>query len=309
MVKITSSKSPSDPLTDSSAVCGKASCSKPVTGSSGGMQCDLCSSWFHEACTGLDRQQYTLLQNSDNLPYNCPGCVGHKAYRLVPNDEFETLVNRVGTLLSLFSSLEGKVDQIVVSLERAGLRTSVRSDDCINSTVSKDPPTLEAVPEDDKHTDVILNSVVSGEVVQTSVSAKAKRRKIKKSISTTKPKLREVTVGSVDTPSPETKAENPSTSLPKSFSCAPAVPTKEDMNSSTAPATATVTRAVNTPRRSDAFTDSSVIFRNISESSATLPKDRMLDDLHWFKLCVSKLLPPGFPGVTVRKLTRLGNIS
>ncbi|CAI2736920.1 unnamed protein product [Dicrocoelium dendriticum] len=67
-------------------------------------------------------------------------------------------------------------------------------------------------------------------------------------------------------------------------------------------------RGVNTPRRADSFTDSSVIFRNVTESEAVLPRERILDDIKWLKLCVSKLLPPGFPGVTVRKLTRLGNV-
>ncbi|CAH8484887.1 unnamed protein product [Dicrocoelium dendriticum] len=72
---------------------------------------------------------------------------------------------------------------------------------------------------------------------------------------------------------------------------------------------ASKTRGVNTPRRGDTFTDSGVIFRYVAESAAALPKERMLDDLQWFKLCVNKVFPSGFSGFTIRKLTRLWNIS
>ncbi|CAH8624160.1 unnamed protein product [Dicrocoelium dendriticum] len=57
-----------------------------------------------------------------------------------------------------------------------------------------------------------------------------------------------------------------------------------------------------------AVTDSSVIFRNVIESAAALPGELTLYDIKGLKLCVSKLIPPGFPGVTVRKLTSLGKV-
>ncbi|CAH8624858.1 unnamed protein product [Dicrocoelium dendriticum] len=67
-------------------------------------------------------------------------------------------------------------------------------------------------------------------------------------------------------------------------------------------------RSVNAPRRGDWYTDCSAIFRTATESSAVLPNDRMLDNLQCFRICATKILPPCFPGVTVRKLTRLGNL-
>lgn len=58
---------------------------------------------------------------------------------------------------------------------------------------------------------------------------------------------------------------------------------------------------MNTPRRGASFTDSNVIFTNVVESAAALPK-------RWFRMRLTKLLSPGFPVVTARKLTRLRNV-
>ena len=60
--------------TRSSAQCGKPGCSRPVTRSSGGVQCVSCSSWQHFICAGLSCTQAQELTQVDGGGYRCGAC-------------------------------------------------------------------------------------------------------------------------------------------------------------------------------------------------------------------------------------------
>ncbi|CAH8571812.1 unnamed protein product [Dicrocoelium dendriticum] len=285
---------------DSVYLCGLERCCIPVTDLSGGMQCDLCGRWFHEACTGLPADQYALLASNERFLYSCEDCFKLKAERFVTTkDCFDSLVSRLTNMERVFSllltTLDGKVEGLLDRLTPSVVHAQVKLADSNTQTDSVD---LTPYPATDCE-------LVGAEQLERTLPAKRKPSKKKKTVNLQNAVVSECTVDQVSTSLAEPSVLSPSVSPPKDSSYAasaskqPATQSHDSM---------TVARGVGTPRRSDSYTDSSVIFRNVTESTAALPKERMLADLQWFKICISKLLPPGFPGVTVRKLIRLGSV-
>ncbi|CAH8437901.1 unnamed protein product [Dicrocoelium dendriticum] len=335
-------------ISESNAVCGSGSCSKPVTDESGGMQCYVCNCWYHETCTDLSPDQYAMLSTSDSMLFNCLLCRRRRSTRLEVTEETSSNVGLGNQQLwSFLISLDRKVELLMrnmgVSIDVGSLKedtqlTSIAVDGNpteVMSTVSCVPAVQNASKG---ASDVVLEAVQSVTELIAPGPNKSKRKRAKKvRKAASKPEGTEsIKVLEVEhktptpiTPVPLAKQRAVSTSATPaksektrpvreleaedkaSTSITPAHLAKKRAVSSAKPVeteVASKTRGVNTPRRGDSFTDSSVIFRNVAESAAALPKERMLDDLQWFKLCVNKMLPPGFPGVTIRKLTRLGNV-
>lgn len=308
MVKKIINESPGVQQNDTSSICGIVSCSKPVTELSGGMQCDVCNSWFHEACTGLTPDQYALA-SSESLLYSCNDCCKLRTQRYVTTkDCFDSLVARLSNMEQLFSSLmfslDGKVDRLLGRLTLPIASTRVKTVDCGIQTVSVDekPPSASSSKLAEIDHSVGGLSPVTAVELQTPLPTKSRRRKNKKTESLQPAVEATHTECEVNKLITEPTPVSSAVSLPPISYAAVASP----LTTTKSHAPATVTRGVGTPRRGDSYTDSSVIFRNVTESNASLPKERLLCDLNWFRVCVSKLLPPGFPGVTVRKLIRLG---
>ncbi|CAH8467390.1 unnamed protein product [Dicrocoelium dendriticum] len=300
---------------ESNAPCSNSACSRPVTDSSGGMQCDICSRWYHKSCTGLRANQYKMLSSSESLLFRCADCCAQKAkLPAFTCAEFKALASRFTVVekalaeLASLASLNSKVDLIMKSLNIANVDAVT---DC-----PADSPTVDEefiLPDAPVHVDMTDTDASDGIVDPPQMEGesrapeplKNKRKRVRKARKPSAPKpegdkMLKKQAPALKTPPgvalPSVRQEVPSPSVSP-------IPVRQPYGVDGRAC------GVNTPRRGDSYTDSSVIFRNVTESTAALPAERMLEDLDWLKVCVTRLLPPGFPGVTVRKLIRLGNVT
>ncbi|KAI8119532.1 hypothetical protein CVS40_5089 [Lucilia cuprina] len=57
------------------AKCGV--CSKNVTRSDSGVECESCKVWFHTICVNVSDELYALLGNNNNISFNCTHCIAN----------------------------------------------------------------------------------------------------------------------------------------------------------------------------------------------------------------------------------------
>jgi hypothetical protein len=83
-----------DKLNKSDSKCSV--CSKKVTNSDDGVQCEICSVWFHCKCQHIQSSMYdALVQFKHDIHWFCNGCNGN-----------------AGTILSIISNLQNKVGML-----------------------------------------------------------------------------------------------------------------------------------------------------------------------------------------------------
>lgn len=64
------------------AKCGV--CTKSVTNTDFGVQCDTCYVWFHSSCVDMSKELYDMIGKNPNINYNCAHCMVNPEQKVTP---------------------------------------------------------------------------------------------------------------------------------------------------------------------------------------------------------------------------------